>query len=130
MRDKITAADLDDIEADFHETYEREYTYRLDAPVEMVGIHLIASAEVGKLKMVEKKETGADAARALKGNRDVDFALEGIHDTRIYDGLKLEAGMKFEGPAIVEDPGTTVVIHPGNKASVDGYGNIHIAVQQ
>jgi N-methylhydantoinase A len=26
----------------------------------------------------------------------------------------------------VEDPGTTVVIHPGNRARVDGYGNIHI----
>ena len=26
----------------FHAAYEREYTYRLDAPVEMVGIHLVA----------------------------------------------------------------------------------------
>jgi len=34
--------------------------------------------------------------------------------------------MKTEGPAIVEDPGTTVVLHPGNRAEVDGYGNIHI----
>ena len=32
----------------FHEAYEREYTYRLDAPVEFVGIHLVALAEVGQ----------------------------------------------------------------------------------
>jgi N-methylhydantoinase A len=28
----------------------------------------------------------------------------------------------------VEDPGTTIVIHPGNAVSVDGFGNIRITV--
>jgi N-methylhydantoinase A len=36
--------------------------------------------------------------------------------------------MRFSGPAIIEDPGTTIVIHPGNEVSVDAYGNIHIEV--
>jgi N-methylhydantoinase A len=34
--------------------------------------------------------------------------------------------MIIAGPAILEDPGTTIVIHPGNRASVDRFGNIHI----
>ena len=122
----ITDARLAEIEAAFHETYEREYTYRLDAPVEMVGIHLVASAEVGKLTMKKREPTGAKAENALKGHRDVDYALEGIHKAAIYDGTKLEPGMAFSGPAIVEDPGTTVVVHPGNRVEIDGYGNIHI----
>ncbi|MGO4833329.1 hydantoinase/oxoprolinase family protein, partial [Rhizobiaceae sp. 2RAB30] len=117
---------LAEIEAAFHETYEREYTYRLDAPVEMVGIHLVASAEVGKLTMKEREGSGADTASALKGERDVDYALEGIHMAKIYDGTKLQPSMRFVGPAIVEDPGTTVVIHPGNQVEIDGFGNIHI----
>ena len=98
---------------DFHETYEREYTYRLDAPVEMVGIHLVASAEVGKLTMSRRPrgEPGRHPP-ALKGRREVDYALEGIHEAAIYDGGKLEPGMAFDGPAVVEDPGTTVVVHP------------------
>lgn len=122
----ITDARLAEIEASFHETYEREYTYRLEAPVEMVGIHLVASAEVGKLTMKKREPTGAKAEAALKGHRDVDYALEGIHKAAIYDGTKLEPGMTFSGPAIVEDPGTTVVVHPGNRVEIDGYGNIHI----
>ncbi len=122
----VTDARLAEIEAAFHETYEREYTYRLDAPVEMVGIHLVASAEVGKLTMKKREATAAKAEAALKGHRDVDYALEGIHKAAIYDGTKLEPGMTFSGPAIVEDPGTTVVIHPGNRVEIDGYGNIHI----
>jgi N-methylhydantoinase A len=34
--------------------------------------------------------------------------------------------MTFAGPAVIEDSGTTVVIHPENSVEVDGYGNIHI----
>jgi N-methylhydantoinase A len=124
----ITDARLAEIQAAFHETYEREYTYRLSAPVEMVGIHLVASAEVGKLTMAKREPSGTPADVALKGHRDVDYALEGIHRAAIYDGTKLEPGMAFAGPAIVEDPGTTVVIHPGNQVAIDGYGNIHITL--
>lgn len=122
----VTDTRLAEIEAAFHDTYEREYTYRLNAPVEMVGIHLVASAEVGKLTMKKRDATGTKADVALKGHRDVDYALEGVRRAAIYDGMKLEPGMTFTGPAIVEDPGTTVVIHPGNRVEVDGYGNIHI----
>jgi N-methylhydantoinase A len=122
----VSDANLAEIETAFHETYEREYTYRLDAPVEMVGIHLVASTEVGKLTMTARPATGNRADVALKGRRDVDYALEGVRSAAIYDGTKLEPGMSFEGPAIVEDPGTTTVVHPGNRVEVDGYGNIII----
>jgi N-methylhydantoinase A len=110
----------------FHAAYEREYTYRLDAPVEIVGLHLVASAEVGKLEMIALPKTGATIEQAVKGRRDVDYALEGVHAAVIYDLEKLEPGMSFAGPAILEDPGTTVVIHPGNRVSIDAYGNTHI----
>lgn len=125
---RVTEERLSAIEESFHQTYEREYTYRLDAPVEMVGIHLVASAEVGKLTMRKREPTGKDVAAALKGRRRVDYALEGIHEAAIYDGTKLEPGMNFTGPAIVEDPGSTVVVHPGNRVEVDGFGNIQITL--
>ena len=44
----------------------------------------------------------------------------------IYDALRLEPGMEFPGPAIIEDPGTTIVIHPGDRASIDRFGNVRI----
>lgn len=122
----ITDESLAAIQAAFHETYEREYTYRLEAPVELVGIHLVASAEVGKLKMREKPLSDLPASAALKGERQVDYALEGIHSAAIYDGERLEPGMTFAGPAIIEDPGTTIVIHPGNRVEIDRFSNIHI----
>ncbi len=125
----VTAARIAAIEAAFHETYEREYTYRLAAPVEMVGLHVVATVEIGKLAMTRREATGRTLDEARKGARRVDYALDGLHDAAVYDGGRLEPGMAFAGPAIVEDPGTTVVVHPGNRAQVDDYGNIHIHIR-
>ncbi|MCL4121895.1 UNVERIFIED_CONTAM: hypothetical protein GTU68_004330 [Idotea baltica] len=125
----VTDASLTQIADNFHALFEKEYTYRLDAPVEMVGIHLVARAEVGKLTMAPAKLGSADAEPAVKAKRKVDYALEGAHEATIYDGDALLPGMAFIGPAIIEDSGSTVVINPGNRVSVDAYSNIHIELE-
>ena len=124
----ISDASWQKIADDFHEAYEREYTYRLDAPVEMVGIHLVAKAEVGKLEMKPEVLGDADASPARKGTREVNYALEGKHVASIYDGERLEPGMEFSGPAVIEDSGTTIVIHPQNAVAIDAYRNVHITL--
>ena len=124
----ITDASLQKIVEDFHALYEKEYTYRLESPVEMVAIHLVVRAEVGKLEMVPQPLGSEDASAALKGERSVNYALEGVHSAAIYDGDALQPGHAFTGPAIIEDSGSTVVIHPGNRVSVDQYRNIHIEI--
>ncbi|KFI24802.1 5-oxoprolinase [Haematobacter missouriensis] len=124
----VTDAGLAGIATAFHDLYEQEYTYRLDAPIEMVGIHLVARSEVGKLTMAHADPGDSDASPALKGQRAVDYALEGVHWAAIYDGALLQPGMAFAGPAIIEDSGTTTVIHPGNRVGIDGYRNIHITL--
>lgn len=110
----------------FRSDYEREYTYRLDAPVELVCYHLIAIAEVDKLKVQKAATNGRKVESAVKGLRQVDYIENGIHQAVIYDGDALEAGMKFVGPAIIEESGTTVVVPPGLPCSLDEYGNYHI----
>ena len=124
--DDLDAAAIEAVTAAFHAAYEREYTYRLDAPVEFVGLHLVARADIGKLEPVKLQTTGRRLAQTRKARREVDYALEGIHTADIYDGDLLEPGMGFEGPAVIETRGTTVLIHPHNHVHVDDYGNIHI----
>ena len=123
---EVDAATVDAMFERFHGVYEREYTYRLDTAIEIIGLHLAASAHVGKLELREQPVTGRQLGEAQKGERDVDYALEGIHRAAIYDADSLEPGMAFSGPAIVEDPGMTIVVHPGNPVSIDDYGNVHI----
>ncbi|MEM9550374.1 MAG: hydantoinase/oxoprolinase family protein, partial [Pseudomonadota bacterium] len=45
------------------------------------------------------------------------------HDTAIYDRLALPVGTEITGPAILEQPDTTVLIDPGLKGRVDRFGN-------
>ena len=94
-------------------------------------MHVIVQAEVGKLKMKKQASTDTPASSARKSEREVDYATEGTHVAQIYDGKKLQPGMTFDGPAIIEDSGTTIVIHPGDRVRVDGYRNkiINLAVE-
>lgn len=126
----ITEDQIDTIAENFHLTYEREYTYRLETPVELVGIHLVASAQVGKLEMREQRLGPADASAAIKGQRNVDYLLEGRHQAEIYDGGKLTPGMRLDGPAVIEESGTTIVVHPASAVVIDGYGNVHIELPE
>ena len=125
---EIDAAAVGEIAEAFHGSYEREYTYRLDAPVEFVGAHVVALAAVGKLAPVPLPTTGRRLADAHKGTRSVDYATEGIHEADIYAGELLEPGMTFDGPAIVETKATTVVVHRRNEVTVDDYGNLIISI--
>jgi N-methylhydantoinase A len=122
----VDAAAVEEIAGRFHGAYEREYTYRLDAPVEFVGAHVVAIAEVGKLTPARLPSTGRTLADAGKGTRSVDYATEGVHQAAIYSGELLEPGMSFSGPAVVETKGTTIVVHPDNDVNVDEYGNLMI----
>ena len=110
----------------FHAAYEREYTYRLDHQVEFVGTHVVAVAEVGKLTPAPLPAAARSLDEARAGRRSVDFATEGVHESDVYTGELLEPGMRFQGPAIVESKGSTIVIHPGNEVSIDDYGNVII----
>ncbi|MBN1317095.1 MAG: hydantoinase/oxoprolinase family protein [Anaerolineales bacterium] len=124
----ITNEQITAIRQRFDRDYEREYTYTLEAPVELVAYHLVAIAEVDKLKPEKLLTTGKKLADAVKEERQVDFTEAGIHQAIIYDGDALEPGMQFKGPAIIEEAGATTVIPPGMACNVDDYGNYHIHI--
>jgi N-methylhydantoinase A len=124
----IGDAALSRIADDFHDAYEREYTYRLDAPVELVGVHVVSVAGVGKLEPAAMPATGLTLDDIEKRSRLVDFGPEGSHESRVYDGTRLEPGMQFGGPAVVETSGSTIVVHPSDRAEVDAYGNLVLAI--
>ena len=122
----IKAADIKAICDRFHDHYEREYTYRLEAPVELVCYHLIATAEMDKLNPEKHSKTGIKIEDTVKGKREVDFVEQGIHEADIYDGNIFEPGMNLQGPAIIEESGTTIIVPPNFVCKVDDYGNYRL----
>jgi N-methylhydantoinase A len=62
----------------------------------------------------------------MRESRTVDFDLDGRHDTPIYERARLGSGTQITGPAVIEEPDTTIVLPPGSWAMVDPYGLLHI----
>ncbi len=123
---ELDAHNLTDIVELFQQMYEKEYTYRLDSCVELVGLHLVGQADISKIKLSQKTATGRFLSETIKGERLVDYALEGVHNAVIYNGDLFEPNMCFVGPAIIEQTGTTIVVHPHQEVRVDEYLNIII----
>ncbi|GLT12136.1 hydantoinase [Sulfitobacter porphyrae] len=71
------------------------------------------------LETLAPKGTRIPARRAT---RRVHFG-DTWRDTAIYDRLALPVGTEITGPAILEQPDTTVLIEPGLKGRVDRFGN-------
>jgi N-methylhydantoinase A len=52
------------------------------------------------------------------------YAKGAYHDAAVYERLELAAGASIHGPAILEQPDTTIFVDPGLTAIVDSFGNL------
>lgn len=57
------------------------------------------------------------------------FFGEAHPDTPIHQRDTLDPGTVLRGPAVVEEYGSTIPIHPGYQATVDDYGNLEIRAE-
>ncbi|MDP2660699.1 MAG: hydantoinase/oxoprolinase family protein, partial [Dehalococcoidia bacterium] len=66
-------------------------------------------------------------SKALLRERMVYFnELKGFANTKVYRGPDVEAGNVIAGPAIIEYPGTTVVVGPQQVGNIDRFLNVLI----
>jgi N-methylhydantoinase A len=110
----------------FHAHYERQYTYRLESPIELVSYHVAAFAPVPQPRPKVLASGRGVEQQALRGRRQVDYDEEGLVEAAIYDRAQLGAGARLTGPAIIEEAASCAVIPPGLRAHIDDYGNLHI----
>ncbi len=114
----------------FHNEHERAYGFKADVePVEFVALRLSAIGVIEKPRSREVDVGSGDVASAVKGTRLVYFAeSDGYVDCPVYDRYRLKSGDEVEGPAIVEEVDSTVVVHPGWGAVVDGFGDLFLGL--
>ncbi|MXR19292.1 hydantoinase/oxoprolinase family protein [Halobacterium bonnevillei] len=110
----------------FHDRHEQTYNFRMDDAVEVVNLRLTAYAPMPKPE-VSPVETDASPAAAVKSTRSVDFGTEGVHDTRVFERDALPTTEPIEGPAVIEEPACTTLVHPDQTVDVDALGNLHIS---
>ncbi len=73
---------------------------------------------------------GSSTDSPLKGTRQMWFAeARGMVDAAVYDRYGLSPGVKIEGPAVVEERESTVVLGPGGVATVEESGNLEVEIR-
>jgi N-methylhydantoinase A/oxoprolinase/acetone carboxylase beta subunit len=94
----------------------------------MVTYRVRASAASAKPRIVAAREADRTPAReAQAGTRRVYWAeLGDFEQTPLFWGERLVAGNVVPGPAIIQVPDTTIVVHPYQTARIDPYGNVLI----
>jgi N-methylhydantoinase A len=128
---RLDEAALASLIADFHRRYETLYGsgagFR-EARVEIVTYRLRTTAVSTKPAVRPAPERGATPPAAARATpRPVYWAeLGDFESTPVFWGERLEAGNRITGPAIVQVPDTTIVVHPGQTARLDPYGNFLI----
>lgn len=107
----------------FHKTHDSLYGYSMpDAEVELINIRLQAVGVTEKPVFKSTPYQPPDASKALKNNRQVYFGGKFV-STPVYDGLLLQHGHMVFGPAIVEEPTTTIVVPPDFDLTCDSHDN-------
>ena len=124
----VTEATLASVEDRFHEIHDRRYGHASpEEPVELVTVRARIRGLIDPPAIAPARTDGL-LADAIREERSVTFDGE-IHETRIYDRSRLPSGAEFEGPAVVEGEESTVVVRPGQVATVDEYGTIVLEVE-
>ncbi len=113
----------------FHNAHEQLYGYafRGDArqPVEWVNLRVSGVGPIARPVLRRRPSGDGDASRAQTSVRPVFFdAAGGWVDTPVYWRPDLAPADELHGPAVIEEFGSTVPLHPGFVATVDELANI------
>ena len=119
------ARSLPALMAAFEAAYVEKFTRTPPAvSVEIINVRVSVAAPVpgGELGIRADAKT---AAEPIKGYRRMYFPEWGEHrEAPVFDRYAMAAGDRFEGPAVVEERESTLVIGPGASFRVSGTGNL------
>jgi N-methylhydantoinase A len=121
---------LDEAIALFHDEHGREHNYkRPEAPVE---VYRLGVAAVGVTPKAELARHGPDGRSAEPfARRTVHFdELDSPVETPVFHRDDLGAGTSIEGPVVIEQLDSTVLVPPGVTAEVDAWLNIRMAIPE
>lgn len=122
---EITAASIAKMREQFNEKHRSVYTFAMpQRDVVFTNYRVVARKPLPRPVLQPRDANGSSPVGAFKRTRDCFFReYHGFKPTPVYNGPTLSAGNTIHGPAVIEEPTTTVLIPPSFRCIVDGYGN-------
>jgi len=115
-------ASMKDVDRAFYRAHEARYAHATADPVEIVSLRVSAYGVGAKPSLPRAPKDGSVPAARL-GERTVLFDAVPTA-TAVYARDRLPSGAALEGPALIEEAGTTTVVPPGFRAGVDAHANL------
>jgi len=127
MEQASTAEDMRHIIDAFEDVYGK-INHRVSrygsAGYSVMELGLIATADKVKPVLLKRPLGSADPGSAHKGRREA-YLGGRWHKADLYEMDRLQPGHEVDGPAIIEHPATTLVVHPGDSVFVDEWTLLH-----
>lgn len=119
----LTPEDIIALLAAFDQKHNAFYGYALPGvPVEIINLRVSARGITEKPESPEVVWHGESPSTAFKKERKAYFNGKFV-DAPVYNGLLMGYGNKVHGPAIVEEPTTTIIITPEYDLMCDSFNN-------
>lgn len=128
---EIDNALIETISDRFHQQHEQLYAHcHRHKAIEFVSgrITAMGSMSAPPMRKFSAADSDGPAKPEVQGTHPIHFEEAGDYvDTPIYFRETLSPGAEVEGPAVVVQLDTTIIIHPGQSATVDDHANLLIA---
>ncbi len=123
MRKFNNAKDVARLVEAFHTVHDRVYAVRDEgSEVECVNWRGRIAIQLARPARAATRQASRHKAKA-HAMREAYFGPDGKRKTPVYRGLELTAGAQISGPAIIEEPTTTIVVYPNMRAAVSPSGH-------
>ena len=132
-KDGFKAQDMEAARNRFDEQHEKIHGHAAkDRSVEIVSYRIRLRVSVPKYEPIPSDNVIESLAPAdsVKGTRTVYFAADEAIETKIYERDKLPVGARLNGPAIVEQFDSTIVVPEAWVGRIDGYGNLVLSREE
>ena len=113
------------VRREFDEEHIQMFTFALPAEPEVVNLRAIAVGPTTEIELPIFPAGDVNPADAEAGKTSI-FVDNADQEAMVYDRIRLLAGNRIAGPALVTELDSTTLILPGHVGEVDPFGNIII----
>lgn len=126
---RLDSCETPQVEEEFIRAHRRIFGFTIDAPVQVQTIRVMAV--VRRAKAAWPSQPPVEAAPQKLGNTGRNLMVDGNWvDAKVYQRGSLATSFETDGPALVDEDGSTTLVPPGWRMSIGRLGDIRMEAKQ